>query len=224
MGYFGLTGGVASGKSTVARMMGELGARIIDADQLGHELLRSPLPAYQEIVRHFGTSILDSSGEIDRKRLGGIVFADPAELHELNSIMHPRIIARVEELAAQYQTQDPHAVILLDAALIFEGGIGGHFSRILVAWCGPEQQIERLMAKAGVSREEAERRIATQMPVEEKRRRADYVIDCSGTKDSTRAQVRAAYAELRQLVGSPKLEIRNSKFEIRNSKIEPNSP
>ena len=206
MSYFGLTGGVASGKSTVARMMSELGALIINADQLGHELLRAPLPAYQEIVKRFGTSILESSGEIDRKRLGGIVFADLAKLRELNSIMHPRIIARVEELAAQYQTQDPLTVILVDAALIFEAGIGGRFSKILVAWCRPEQQIERLMAKAGVSRAEAERRIAAQMPVEEKRRRADYVIDCSGSKENTRAQVRAIHAELRRLVGNSKLE------------------
>src|SRR2546425_3541913 len=99
MGYFGLTGGVASGKTTVARMFEELGAKIIDADRIGHELLRAPLPAYQEVVHRFGKEILDAGGEIHRKRLGEIVFADTEKLHELNAIVHPRIIQRVEEQA-----------------------------------------------------------------------------------------------------------------------------
>ena len=198
--YFGLTGGIASGKTSVARMFEELGAKIIDADRLGHELIRAPLPAYQEIVRRFGQEILDSCGEIDRKRLGAIVFANPEKLRELNAILHPRIIEQIENLAGQYHNQDPKAVILVDAALIFEAGIGSRFTKVLVAWCRPEQQIERLMEKAGVPREEAERRIAAQMPVEEKRRRADYVIDCSGSKENTRVQVQGIHAELRRLV------------------------
>ncbi len=198
--YFGLTGGVASGKSTVARMFEDLGALIIDADRIGHELLRAPLPTYQDIVRRFGKEILDASGEIDRRRLGAIVFAHAERLHELNAIIHPRIVERVEEQAAQTHARHPHTVILVDAALIYEAGIGGRFSKVIVAWCRPELQIERLMAKAGLSREEAERRIATQMPAEEKLRRADYVIDCSADLQSTRAQVEALYPELKRLV------------------------
>ena len=201
MGYFGLTGGAASGKSTVARMFQDLGARIIDADRIGHEMLRSSSPAYAEILRQFGKEILDDSGEIDRSRLGRIVFGDPQKLQQLNAIVHPRIIARVEDLAAQHHADDPGAVILVDAALIFEAGIGGRFDKVVVAWCRPEQQIERLMAKSGLTREEAERRIAAQMPAEEKRRRADYLIDCSGSLESTREQVRQVYADLVRQVG-----------------------
>ena len=201
MGYFGLTGGAASGKSTVARMFQDLGARIIDADRIGHEMLRSSRPAHAEVLRQFGREILDESGEIDRSRLGRIVFGDPQKLQQLNAIVHPRIIARVEDLAAQYHADDPGAVILVDAALIFEAGIGGRFDKVVVAWCRPEQQIERLMAKSGLTREEAERRIAAQMPAEEKRRRADYLIDCSGSLESTREQVRRVYADLVRQVG-----------------------
>ena len=201
MGYFGLTGGAASGKSTVARMFQDLGARIIDADRIGHEMLRSSSPAYAEILRQFGREILDESGEIDRSRLSQIVFRNPQKLQQLNAIAHPRIIARVEDLAAQYHADDPGAVILVDAALIFEAGIGGCFDKVVVAWCWPEQQIERLMAKSGLTREEAEQRIAAQMPAEEKRRRADYLIDCSGSLESTREEVRRVYADLMRQVG-----------------------
>jgi dephospho-CoA kinase len=197
---FGLTGGIASGKSTVARYFQDLGALIIDADRIGHEAIEPGRAAYREILSHFGTEILDSGGRIDRKKLGSIVFADPHRLRALNSIVHPRIIARTEELAADYQRQNPQSVVIVDAALIFESRIGGSLNKVIVAWCQPEQQLERLIAKAGVSREEAERRIKSQMPVEEKRRRADYLIDCSGSMEETRRQADAIYLELRRIV------------------------
>ncbi len=200
MGYFGLTGGVASGKSTVARMFEELGAKVIDADRIGHELLGSTQPPYNEIVRRFGKEVLDASGEIDRRRLGAIVFSDAAKLRELNAILHPRIIERVEAEAQRYRAQDPRAVILVDAALIFEAGIGSRFTKLLVAWCPPEMQIERLMAKAGLSRKKAEQRVASQISSDEKRRRADYVIDCSGSLEDTREQVERLFLELRRIV------------------------
>src|SRR3989442_3944403 len=200
MGYFGLTGGVASGKSTVARMFEELGAKVIDADRIGHELLGSTQPPYNEIVRRFGKEVLDASGEIDRRRLGAIVFSDAAKLRELNAILHPRIIERVEADAQRYRAQDPRAVVLVDAALIFEAGIGSRFEKLLVAWCPPEMQIERLMAKAGLSRKKAEQRGASQIPADEKRRRADYVIDCSGSLEETRKQVERLFLEIRRLV------------------------
>ncbi|MGO9271719.1 MAG: dephospho-CoA kinase [Terriglobia bacterium] len=198
--HFGLTGGVASGKSTAARMFEALGARIIDADRIGHQCLLKSEPTYPEIVRAFGSAILDASGAIDRLRLGAMVFADAGKLRQLNAIVHPRIIARVEELASRYQAESPGTVVVVDAALIFEAGIGGHFAKVAVAWCRPEQQVERLMAKTGLSRAEAEQRIAAQMPAEEKRRRAAYLIDCSGSLDQTLAQVKALYAEFRRLV------------------------
>lgn len=197
---FGLTGGVASGKSTVARYFQDLGAHIIDADRIGHEAIEPGRAAYQEILDHFGKEILDSSGHIDRKKLGPIVFADPQQLRALNAIVHSRIVARTQELAAKHQRQNPRSVVIVDAALIFESRIGGSLNKVMVAWCRPEQQVERLMAKAGVSREEAERRIQAQMPVEEKRRRADYLIDCSGSMEETRRQADAIYLELRRIV------------------------
>jgi dephospho-CoA kinase len=206
MAYFGLTGGVASGKSTVARMLEGLGARIIDADHVGHELLRASRATYHELLRSFGNGILDSTGQIDRRRLGAIVFADPAKLRDLNGILHTRIMARVEELAAQYHAESPGAVIVVDAALLFEAGIGGRFTKVLVVWCRPEQQIERLMAK-GLSLQEAEQRIAAQMPVDQKRRRADYEIDSSGTLENTRAQVEALYPELQRLGSGTRLSL-----------------
>ena len=200
--YFGLTGGIASGKSTVAAMFRELGARIIDADKVGHELLLPSSPAYPELVAAFGNEILNSAGEIDRRRLGPLVFSDPAKLQQLNRITHRRIIDRIEQLALEYNAQDPQAVVIVDAALIYETGIGGRFVKMIVAWCRPEQQIERLMAKTGVSREEAERRIASQMPAEEKRRRADFVIDCTGSLEETCRQVESLFPKLQQLARS----------------------
>jgi dephospho-CoA kinase len=207
MAYFGLTGGVASGKSTVAQMLEGLGARIIDADRVGHELLRASRATYDELLRGFGNEILDSTGEIDRRRLGAIVFADPAKLRDLNAILHPRIMARVEDLAAQYHAESASAVIVVDAALLFEAGIGGRFTKVLVVWCSPEQQIERLMAKTGLSPQEAKQRIAAQMPVDQKRRRADYEIDSSGSLENTRAQVEALYPELQRLASGTRLSL-----------------
>jgi len=196
---FGLTGGIASGKSTVARFLEELGAKVIDADRVGHELLRPSNPVYRQVVAGFGQEILRPDGEIDRARLGSMVFANPEKLRELSAIMHPSLIARVEELAAELCVRHPGAVILVDAAVIYEAGAADRFAKILVAWCRPEQQIERLMAKTGLSREDALRRVASQIPSEEKRRRADYVIDCSGSLAETRAQAEALYLELQRL-------------------------
>lgn len=198
MSYFGLTGGVATGKSTAARMFHALGAEIIDADRIGHELLGKSSPAFPEIVERFGAAILEASGGISRQLLGVIVFGDPEKLQQLDAIVHPRIIAQVEARAAELAAQDPRAVILVDAALIFEAGIGGRFEKVIVTWCRPEQQLQRLMDK-GLTREEAELRITAQIPVEEKRRRADFVIDSSGPLENTRAQVERIYSSLGRL-------------------------
>jgi dephospho-CoA kinase len=199
MPSFGLTGGIASGKSTVAAIFQELGAAIIDADQIAHELIRAGSPVFAEIVSRFGTEILDASGQVNRKRLGEVVFADAAERAALNAIIHPAIMIRRQELIAGYEGSDPGAVVISDAALIYEAHIEGYFLKIIVAWCRPEQQLERLVSKTGLSREQAERRIVAQMPAEEKRRRADYVIDCSGNIEETKRQVTALYPELKRL-------------------------
>jgi dephospho-CoA kinase len=206
---FGLTGGIACGKSTVARFLEALGAKVIDADGLSRELLQPSNPIYYKVVAHFGQEILKPGGEIDRGRLGSIVFADPQKLSELTSIVHPSLIARLGELAKELRSRHPRAVIVVDAALIYEAGVADRFAKIVVAWCRPEQQIERLIAKTGVSRQEALRRMGCQLPTEEKRRRADYVIDCSGSLEETRAQVEALYPEIKRLAE----ETGNSKME-----------
>jgi dephospho-CoA kinase len=195
---FGLTGGIACGKSTVARFFRDLGAYIIDADHVGHEVMEPGQAAYREVIERFGRGILDSAGRIDRRKLGPKVFADLQQLRRLNAIVHPHIIERVNKLAAQERERNPQAVVIVDAALIFEAGLAETLCKVIVAWCRPEQQLERLMAKTGLPREDAEQRIKVQMPAEEKRRRADYVIDCSGTLEQSRAQVEVIYHELQR--------------------------
>ncbi len=196
---FGLTGGIASGKSTVARCLADLGAKVIDVDVLGHQLLQPQFPAHQKVVEQFGSGVLDPSGNIDRKKLGALVFADREKLRVLNTLLHPLIIQKSEQLAEAFLLSDPRAVVIVDAALIYEAGLAGNFARVIVVWCRPEQQIARLTAKTGMDREAAERRIAAQMTTEEKRRRADYAIDCSGTKNETRRQVQSLYPELQRI-------------------------
>ena len=210
-GNFGLTGGVASGKTTAARMFEALGARIIDADRIGHELLRAPQKAYHEVIHRFGNEILNPSGEIDRGRLAALAFHDLASLQELNDILHPKILERTEELATQYRAADPGAVVLVEAALIYEAGVADRFGKIIVTWCRPEQQRERLRARPKVPPEQIEPRLAAQMPLEEKRRRADYVVDCSGSMESTQAQVGTIYGELRCLAAGRQAKIENRK-------------
>jgi dephospho-CoA kinase len=199
MASFGLTGGIASGKTTVAAIFRGLGAGIIDADEIAHQLLRPGSPVFPKVVARFGTSILNATGEIDRPRLGAIVFSDPGERAALNAIIHPAILSRRLELLVAYHAVNPAAVVISDAALIYEAHIEARFLKVIVAWCRPEQQLERLMAKTGLTRDQAERRIQAQLPIEEKRRRADYVIDNSGSVDETRRQVEALYGELARL-------------------------
>jgi dephospho-CoA kinase len=199
---FGLTGGIACGKSTVASYFRDLGAQVIDADRAGHELIAPGRPAYQEIIERFGKEILDFEGHIDRKKLGPLVFADPQQRRDLNAILHPRIIAHMYGLSAEMSKQNPHALVIIDAPLVFEAGMEASLRKVVVVWCRPDQQLERLMAKTGISRGEAERRIQAQMPVEEKLRRADYQIDCSGSLEQARVQATAIYRELKDIVES----------------------
>ncbi len=182
----GLTGGIGSGKSTVTAMLRERGVPVLDADPLAHQLLEPGQAAYEEAVQEFGKQILRPDGTIDRSKLGAIVFADAAKRAKLNQMTHPRIRAITEEWFASMEHPGGPDFALEDAALIIESGGRGDFDRIVVCWCRPEQQLERLLAR-GLSREDAERRIAAQMPIDEKRRLADDVIDCSGPIEETSA-------------------------------------
>src|SRR2546422_11431770 len=146
---FGLTGGVATGKTTVAGMFRDLGAVVIDADEIGHQAISAGQPAYGELLARFGRGILAADGEIDRRRLGALVFADPEKRAALDAIVHPRILRRVEELASEYHAQAPGAVILVDAALIFEADIGGPPQNAVCPFARPQQPPPPLAAITG---------------------------------------------------------------------------
>lgn len=194
----GLTGGIASGKSTVAGMLRARGCPVIDADRLAHSLTAPGQPAHNEIVREFGPEVVAANYSIDRKRLAAIVFADRSRLARLNQIVHPRVIAACEAEFARLANEQPNGVAIVEAALLVEAGYHRQLDKLIVTWCRPEQQLERLLAKGNLSREQAEQRLAAQMPAEEKRRFADFVIDTSGTLASVEEQVRSALEDLRR--------------------------
>ena len=199
----GLTGGIGCGKTTVAHMFGELGSKLINADALGHEVIRKPELAYQEILKSFGKGLLGPDDEIDRGRLGEIVFADHEKLRQLNAIVHPRIIERLNYYSDKMAEAYPESILVVEAALIYEVKLDSWFDKIIAAWRRPEQQEERLTQDQGMTIEEARRRIRSQLSSEEKRRRADYVIDCSGTMEETRRQVEEVHAQLSGMLRFP---------------------
>ena len=191
----GLTGGIASGKSAVAGMLHELGFPVIDADSVAHSLIEPGQPAYQEVVSKFGSSILDASGRIDRSKLGALVFADRTKLDALNAIVHPRVRTAIAAQFAEWAKDGARKAAFVEAALLVEAGYLTELDGLVVAWCRPEQQIERLCAR-GMSDEQARRRIASQMSVEEKLKFATETIDCSGSIEDTRRQVESLAAKI----------------------------
>jgi dephospho-CoA kinase len=198
----GLTGGVACGKSTVAKMFAALGAEVVDADQIVHQLYEPGEPVYHELVKCFGSEILRADNRIDRARLASAAF-DGGRVQELNKIVHPAVVRRQEEWTYQVKSKQPQAVAMVEAALILEAGARDRFDKIVVVTCRPEQKVARYAARTGLpeaaAREEVERRTRAQMPDEEKVRRADYLIDNSGSVETTRLQVERTYAELKAL-------------------------
>ncbi len=198
----GLTGGICSGKSTVADMLEELGCRVLRLDPLAHELIAPGQPAYQEIVAAFGWEILASDGSIERQKLARVVFADGKQLDRLNAIVHPRVIAQVEAQLAELAAVMPTGIVIVEAALLIESGYYRQLDKLIVTWCTEEQQLARLMARTGLSRAEVAMRLAAQLPAEEKRRYADYEIDCSGSLEHTHAQVEEVWARLQELAQS----------------------
>lgn len=197
MRRMGLTGGIASGKSAVAAMLREMGFPVLDADAVAHKLIEPGQPAHDEVLRQFGADLANSEGRIDRTKLASIVFADPAKLAQLNAILHPR----VEEIMLRQFEDWHHAgirdAVFIEAALLIEAGFTGHLEGLVVAWCRPEQQVARLLAR-GMSEREARLRLAAQLPLQEKLARATETIDCSGSIENTRAQVSALAAKLRR--------------------------
>jgi len=193
----GLTGGIASGKSTVCAMLRARGCPVLEMDPIGHELLQPGEPASDEVVREFGREILDSSGAVDRAKLGAIAFANGKKLARLNAILHPRILDKVRQWFAAVEQQGA-LLAVVEAALIYEAGYHTELDRMVVCWCKPEQQLSRL-ERRGFTREQAEARIAAQMPINEKRRLADDVIDCSISIDETLRQTGTLLEKLKAL-------------------------
>ena len=197
---YGLTGGIASGKSTVAAMLRELGFPVIEADQVAHQVMEPGQPAYNEVVAVFGDAILDSDKRINRSSLAAIVFNDHEKLAQLNGIIHPRVEEEMLRMFAELGKSGKYAAAFVEAALIFEAGLHKKLDGVVVAWCLPEQQLTRLIER-GLSEIEAGKRIASQMPVAEKLRLASTKIDCSGPLERTRLQVEALAKELSSLPG-----------------------
>jgi dephospho-CoA kinase len=187
---YGLTGGIASGKSTVAGMLRELGFPVIQADRLAHQVMEPGQPAYTEVVSVFGDTILDSDKRVNRSRLAAIVFNDHEKLTQLNGIIHPRVEEEMLRQFAELAQSGKHAATFVEAALIFEAGLHKKLDGVVVAWCLPEQQLARLMER-GLSEAEAGKRIAAQLPVAAKLALATEKIDCSGPLEETRRQVEA---------------------------------
>ncbi|MEK6302250.1 MAG: dephospho-CoA kinase [Acidobacteriota bacterium] len=194
----GLTGSIAVGKSFVLSVLGELGCATFDADKIAHSVMEPGRPAYEDIVREFGREILAEDGSIDRVKLGAIVFADEARRTRLNQIVHPRVIEEQNRLLGEVEASRPDGIAVMDAALIIESGGYKRFDKLIVAFCDRETQIERLTRRNGITREDAELRIAAQMSSEEKRRYADYEIETSGSYDQTRARVTEVFNHLIQ--------------------------
>ncbi len=192
----GLTGGIATGKSTVSAMFAHLGAKVIDADLLAREVVMPGQPALAEIVRTFGPEVLDADGRLDRKRLGAIVFSDSARRKRLEEITHPAIYARQQRILSVYEEEATEGVVLWDAALLVESGGYKKMDRLVVVLTDPATERARLMARDGMSEDEARGRMATQMPVPDKAALADYVIDNSGSRPETERQVRDVYRKL----------------------------
>jgi len=195
----GLTGGLASGKSFVGHTLADLGCHLIQADELGHQVLLPGGEAYDEVIQEFGSGILDQDGFIIRKRLGEVVFGNAELLEKLSKIVHPQVGTRQKRMIEEIVQADPNAIVVVEAAILVETGSYKRCDRLIVAFCSDEQQMERAMKRGAYSREEVQSRLSRHLPLAEKLKVADYAIDTSGTKEQTIEQVRAVYGSLRSL-------------------------
>ncbi|MCS6885475.1 MAG: dephospho-CoA kinase [Acidobacteriota bacterium] len=192
----GLTGGIATGKTHVARRLSELGCLVYDADQIARSVVRPGTTGLAQVVEEFGQEILTTEGTLDRAKLGSIVFADEARRLRLNQILHPLIVAELDKLIAEAESLYPGGICVIDAALMIETGSYKRYDALIVVYCSREEQLARLMKRNSLNKQEAEARIAAQMPVEEKIKYADYVIDTSGSYEQTRKLVDEIYLKL----------------------------
>lgn len=195
----GLTGGIATGKSFVLGVLKELGCEVLDSDQTAREVVEPGQPAFEEIVAYFGEQVVADDGRLDRAKLGAIVFTDAAKREKLNSIVHPKVYEAQARWLVEIERQNQQAIAIIDAALLVETGSYRRFDKLVVVYCEPEIQLERLMARNVLSREEATTRISSQMPSAEKLKFADFAINTSLGFEDTRRQVESLYEQLREL-------------------------
>ncbi|HXQ69185.1 MAG TPA: dephospho-CoA kinase [Pyrinomonadaceae bacterium] len=200
----GLTGSIAVGKSYVTSIFGELGCHVLDADQTAREVVLPGSPGLEAVARTFGNEVLNPDGTLNRQRLGELVFADSAKRQTLNQILHPFIIARQDEIMREWEREDPQGIGIIDAALMIESGGYKRFDKLIVVHCRPEVQLERLMLRNGLSRDEAQARINAQMPQEEKQKFADILIDTSDGFELTRKRTIEVYEALARLATNNK--------------------
>jgi dephospho-CoA kinase len=200
----GLTGSIAVGKSYVASVFAELGAHVLDADHTAREVVLPGSQGLEAVVKTFGEEILNADGTLNRQQLGALVFADEEKRQQLNHLLHPFIIARQDEILREWEREDPDGIGIVDAALMIESGGYKRFDKLIVVHCRPEVQLERLMLRNNLTREEALARIDSQMPQEEKQKFADYLIDTSDGYELARARTLEVYNQLRQLAGKHK--------------------
>ena len=193
----GLTGSIAVGKSFVASLLVELGCHVLDADQTAREVVSLGTPGLRAVVEAFGQKVLREDGMLDRAKLGALVFANEQQRQRLNSILHPFIIAAQDQELRRWESEDPHGIGVVDAALMIESGGYKRFDKLIVVHCSPAAQLERLMARNQLTRDEAASRIAAQMPQEEKKRYADYLIDTSEGFEEARRQTALVYNALK---------------------------
>ena len=196
----GLTGGIAVGKSVVGEMFVRLGAHLIQADQISHQLMQPGQPVHQEVVRHFGPGILNSDQTVNRPKLAEAAFS--GRIQELNQIVHPAVLKKQKEWMDEIGQRDPHAIAIVEAALILEAGSARDFDQLIVVTCRPEQRVQRwahrMKVDENTARHEVNRRMAAQLSDEEKIKAADYMIDNSGSLDETQKQVNEIFGKLKQ--------------------------
>lgn len=197
----GLTGSIAVGKSTVCDIFRELGCHILDADQTAREVVEPGTDGLETVVEQFGKNILNADGSLDRAELGGIVFADKGKRELLNSIIHPLVFKAQNGWIESLEKADPNGIAIVDAALMIESGGYKRFNKLIVVWCNADIQVARLMKRDGFSKEVARRRIDSQMPQEEKKKFADFLIDTSGSVDETHRQTLDVHEQLKLFTG-----------------------
>jgi len=204
----GLTGGIATGKSTVSAFFQTAGAHIVDADRIARQVVQPGMPAHKAIVETFGATVLHDDGSIDRERLGDIIFHHRQQKERLDAIVHPRVFDQFAKEIDRIAAHTPDAVVILDVPLLLEAGMDRHLDEIIVVYVTEAIQLQRLMARDGISETAALARIRSQMPIDEKRKRATLLIDNRGSRDACRRQTLAIYDQLKK-TSSPHTHRRN---------------